>query len=83
MYAEPSWLRLRLAKPPDHNSGLGVGIIIIDDISPHPALRHLAKHLKHVVVADDFSVTCCDIADENFNPSILDRGMQGLMTCNR
>lgn len=80
MYAEPSWMRLGFAQPPGQQSGQGVGIIIIDDISPHPALKHIGQRLKHVVVADDLSVTCRDIADETFDPCVFEQGEHGLMT---
>lgn len=79
MYIEPSWMRLGFSEPPDRFPGKGIGVIIIDDISSHPTIRHLANRLKHVVVEND-SITCSDIANQNFNPSLLDKGTHGLMT---
>ena len=80
MYAEPSWMRLGFTQPPDERSGKGIGIIIIDDISPHPALTHIGQRLRHVVVADDLSVTCRVLGRESFDPDGLEDGIHGLMT---
>ncbi|QHW29499.1 S8 family serine peptidase [Paenibacillus rhizovicinus] len=80
MYAEPSWFRLGFSEVPGQSAGQGIGIIIIDDICPHPTLNHLADRIKHVVVANDNAITCSDIVNEGFNPSNLDNGIHGLMT---
>ncbi|GLX67913.1 S8 family serine peptidase [Paenibacillus glycanilyticus] len=79
MCIEPSWMRLGFTAPPDQVSGQGIGIIIIDDLSPHPAISHLAGCLKYVVVDDD-SIICRNIAEQQYDPKLLDHGIHGLMT---
>ncbi|MFG1732066.1 hypothetical protein [Paenibacillus sp. 843] len=62
---EPTWARLGFSDAPDFTeSGKNIGIVIIDTITPHPAIQHLGHRLKYVTVHDDFSVTCQNIALE-------------------
>ncbi|TCS95770.1 hypothetical protein [Hazenella coriacea] len=64
MIVEPSWKRIGLSQPLDKRSGQGIGIIILDEITPHVSLRHLKGKIKRVKVHKDFSITCSDVLKE-------------------
>ncbi|MGO4531524.1 S8 family serine peptidase [Paenibacillus sp. 2TAF8] len=58
---DPTWARLGFPEPPEfENSGQHIGVIIIDQIRPHPAIRHLGERLKYITVNHDLSVQCND-----------------------
>lgn len=58
---DPTWARLGFIEPPEfQSSGQHIGVIIIDQIRPHPAIRHLGERLKYVTVNHDLSVQCND-----------------------
>ncbi len=47
---DPVWRRLGLPAQPDLEAGRGVGIVLLDDNSLHPALIPLGERLKHLIV---------------------------------
>ncbi|MDT0124105.1 S8/S53 family peptidase [Paenibacillus sp. RRE4] len=58
---DPTWARLGFPEPPEfQTSGQHVGVIIMDQIRPHPAIRHLGDRLKYITVNHDLSVQCKD-----------------------
>jgi serine protease AprX len=57
---DPTWQRLGLPESPTPESGRGVGVVQIDDGSPHPALRPLGERFKLVTVAQDMSVSLAE-----------------------
>lgn len=78
---EPTWARLGFSEAPDFTeSGKNIGIVIIDTITPHPAIQHLGHRLQYVTVHDDFSITCRNIALEEPLDQDNDSGEHGLMT---
>ncbi|MBX4148184.1 S8 family serine peptidase [Paenibacillus lautus] len=78
---EPTWARLGFSEAPDFTeSGKNMGIVIIDTITPHPALQHLGDRLQYVTVHDDFSITCRNIALEESLEHEDASGEHGLMT---
>lgn len=76
---EPNWSRLGFTHPPEADAGKNIGIVIIDTIRPHPALRHLGSRLTYVSVHNDLSVTCRELAFEEPNDADGDKGEHGLM----
>lgn len=79
-FPDPTWERIGFAEPPDRlRAGRGVGIVVIDTISPHHLLRHLKDRLKYVTVHNDLSVTSQDIADE-VSDGVSAQGEHGLMS---
>ncbi|MCK6075400.1 S8 family serine peptidase [Paenibacillus silvae] len=84
---DPTWARLGFLEPPNFDtSGQDVGIIIIDRLKPHPALRHLGHRLKYITVQSDLSVHCNEeVAYQAYADSFLEgqdegAGMHGLQT---
>lgn len=78
---DPTWARLGFSEAPDFTeSGKNIGIVIIDKMTPHPAIQHLGHRLKYVIVHDDFSVTCQNIALEEPVKNEGTSGEHGLMT---
>ncbi|WP_339265310.1 S8 family serine peptidase [Paenibacillus sp. FSL W8-0187] len=78
---DPTWARLGFPEAPDFTeSGKNIGIVIIDKITPHPAIQHLGDRLKYVTVHDDFSITCQNIALEKPVDHDDASGEHGLMT---
>ena len=78
---EPTWSRLGFSEAPNFTeSGKNIGIVIIDTITPHPALQHLGDRLQYVTVHDDFSITCRNIALEEPVEHDDASGEHGLMT---
>jgi serine protease AprX len=78
---DPTWERVGFVKPPDVlRSGRGVGIVVIDTISPHHLLRHLKERLKYVTVHHDLSVTSQDIAFDELYDEGSDKGEHGIMS---
>ncbi|MBD1373401.1 S8 family serine peptidase [Hazenella sp. IB182357] len=81
MKVEPTWKRIGLAEPLPEASGLGISIIILDDIIPHVSLGHLKGSVKQVEVDKDLNITC----DEVFDAPLTDKVNQhttahGVMT---
>jgi serine protease AprX len=54
---DPTWQRLGLPESPTPEAGRGVGVVQIDDGSPHPALRPLGERFKLVTVGQDMSIS--------------------------
>lgn len=78
---DPNWARLGFSEPPDFKAaGKDIGIVIIDRITPHPAIQHLRSRLKYITVHDDNSITCRDIANEDPEENHNGDGEHGLMT---
>lgn len=76
---KPTWVRLGMANPPDERiSGKDVGVVVLDRLRPHSTLRHLGHRLVYVVVNDDLSVTCRNIACESPCDDYGDFGEHGL-----
>lgn len=79
-FPDPTWERIGFTEPPYRlRAGRGVGIVVIDTISPHHLLRHLKDRLKYVTVHNDLSVTSQDIADEA-SDEVSVQGEHGLMS---
>ncbi|ASA22503.1 hypothetical protein [Paenibacillus donghaensis] len=76
---DPVWARVGFTSPPAVNAGSNIGIVIIDTIRSHPAIRHLGSRLKYIEVDFDLSVTCRDIALEQPDDTLGDYGEHGLM----
>ncbi|MBE1442582.1 S8/S53 family peptidase [Paenibacillus sp. OAS669] len=55
---EPIWKRIGLPSPPNYQTaGQGIGIIILDEITPNSLVSHLGNRLIQVCVDDNFLVT--------------------------
>lgn len=79
--SKPIWKRLGFEHAPDPvSSGKDIGIVVLDSIRPHAALRHLGRRIIHVIVNDDLSITCRDIAFEVPREQDGDHGEHGLMS---
>ncbi|MBU5354150.1 hypothetical protein KQI74_17820 [Paenibacillus barcinonensis] len=76
---DPTWARLGFLEPPNFDtSGQDVGIIIIDRLKPHPALRHLGHRLKYITVQPDLSVHCNEeVAYQAYADSFLEGQDEG------
>ncbi len=76
----PTWKRVGFPYSPDVTiSGKDIGIVILDRIRPHPALRHLGNRIHYLVVDDDLKVTHRNIAFEEPDPKHGSYGEHGLM----
>jgi serine protease AprX len=79
--SKPMWKRLGFEHAPDPvSSGKDIGIVVLDSIRPHAALRHLGRRIIHVIVNDDLSITRRDITLEAPRDRDGNHGEHGLMS---
>ncbi|MCH5586070.1 hypothetical protein MK805_14100 [Shimazuella sp. AN120528] len=82
MLVEPVWKRIGLLKPPDEDSGRGIGIIIFDEIVSHSSIQHLDGRLVQVNVDNDLNVHCLDVLQEPPVKKVKRHLEHGLMILN-
>lgn len=63
--AHPIWQRIGFETIPDENeSGKGIGVVIFDNVTKHPAISNLRGRLTRIIVNEDNTIETRDIIND-------------------